>query len=314
MANKGRMKVLITGGAGFIGAALANRLARNGHGVRVLDDLSAGDAARLHADIHFTRGDVRDKPKLWGLLNGVDCVYHLAARVSVSESILYPTEYNDTNVGGTVALMEAMRDAGVQRVVMASSGAIYGEQKESPISERISPNPTSPYGVSKLSAEHYVNTIGQLWGIETVILRIFNAYGAHQPLPPAHPPVIPHLLRQTLTGGSISVFGTGEQSRDFVYIDDVLSALIAAGVTKNVNRRIINIGSGQGTSVNALVDLAARLTGKEPHVLRVSSESAGVSNLVADISLAEKLLNYRPQFDLATGLSQMLKLDSRFSG
>jgi len=180
------MRFLVTGGAGFLGSALANRLARDGHTVRVLDDLSAGDPARLDPAVAFTRGDVSDVPKLWTLLQGVDCVYHLAARVLVPESILYPREYNAVNVGGTVAVMEAMRDAGVKRVVLASSGAVYGEQERQPVSEDARPNPDSPYAVSKLSAEHYVRTIGALWHIETVILRVFNAYGPGQPLPPAH--------------------------------------------------------------------------------------------------------------------------------
>lgn len=307
------MNILITGGAGFIGAALANRLLLDGHTVRVLDDLSAGNPDRLHSDIFFTRGDVRDKPKLWRLLKRVDCVYHLAARVSVPESILYPTEYNETNVGGTVALMEAMRDAGVQRVVFASSAAIYGEQPRSPVAEDFSPHPTSPYGVSKLSAEHYVSTIGRLWGIETVILRIFNTFGPGQPLPPEHPPVIPMMLKQALGGGSIPIYGGGTQVRDFVFIDDVVDSLVAAGSAKGVSRRIINIGSGQGTSVNALAKTIARLTTRELHLLPVPSESGGVSQLVADISLAGELLGYVPRVSLADGLSLMLKHDARFA-
>ena len=133
------MRVLITGGAGFIGTALANRLHSAGHHVRVIDDLSAGSPENLNREIQFTRGDVSDKPKLWSMLNRVDCVYHLAARVYVSESILYPREYNATNVGGTVALMEAMRDAGVKRVVLASSGAIYGDQTVESVTENLPP-------------------------------------------------------------------------------------------------------------------------------------------------------------------------------
>src|SRR5512132_1009316 len=138
------MKFLITGGAGFIGTALANALVRAGNLVRALDDLSSGDPTRLNSAVHFTRGDVADVPKLWSLLQGVDCVYHLAARVSVPESVLYPRDYNATNVGGTVALMQAMRDAGVRRVVLASSGAVYGEQLAQPVREDGVPNPTSP--------------------------------------------------------------------------------------------------------------------------------------------------------------------------
>ena len=169
------MKFLVTGGAGFLGSALANQLAHDGHEVRALDDLSAGDSDRLAAEVLFTRGDVNDRPKLWSLLQGVECVYHLAARVSVPESILFPREYNAVNVGGTVGVMEAMRDAGVKRVVLTSSGAVYGAQLQQPLRETLVPNPDSPYAVSKLSAEAYVRTIGALWGIETVALRVFNA-------------------------------------------------------------------------------------------------------------------------------------------
>ena len=171
------MKFLITGAAGFLGSALANQLAREGHSVRGLDDLSTGDPATLAPEVAFTRGDINDRPKLWTLMQDVQCVYHLAARVLVPESLLYPREYNQVNVGGTVTLMEALRDVGVRRVVFISSGAIYGNQAVQPVAETTTPEPRSPYAVSKLSAEYYVRTIGQLWGIETVVLRVFNAYG-----------------------------------------------------------------------------------------------------------------------------------------
>src|SRR3990170_4049628 len=174
------MNFLITGAAGFLGSSLANQLSREGHLIRGLDDLSAGDPKALGPDVHFTRGDMSDRPKLWTLLQEVDVVYHLAARVSVPESILYPRDYNTVNVGGTVALMEAMRDVGVRRVVLASSGAVYGQQAAQPVREDMPPYPDSPYAVSKLAAEFYVRTIGALWNIETVILRIFNAFGPGQ--------------------------------------------------------------------------------------------------------------------------------------
>src|SRR3990172_2312754 len=182
------MNFLVTGAAGFLGSALANRLVREGHQVRGLDDLSSGDPGRLAPDVLFTRGDVTDRPKLWTLLQDVDCVYHLAARVSVPESVLYPREYNAVNVGGAVSVMEAMRDVGVKRVVLISSGAVYGDQPDQPMREDAVPNPRSPYAVSKLAAEYYVRTIGSLWGIETVALRVFNAYGPGQPIPAAPGP------------------------------------------------------------------------------------------------------------------------------
>jgi len=156
------MNFLVTGGAGFLGAALSNRLARQGHNVRVLDDLSAGDPSRLTPEVHFTRGDINDRPVLWTLLQDVDCVYHLAAKVSVPESILFPRDYNKVNVGGTVSLMEAVRDAQTRRVVLISSGAVYGEQSTPGIKETIIPQPRSPYAVSKILAEYYTHTIAAL--------------------------------------------------------------------------------------------------------------------------------------------------------
>ncbi len=307
------MRFLITGGAGFLGAALANRLASEGHQVRVVDDLSAGDAARLDRAVLFTRGSVLDRPKMWTLLQDVDCVYHLAARVLVSESILYPREYNEVNVGGTVSVMEAMRDAGVRRVIFTSSGAVYGEQAHQPVREDQPPNPQSPYAVSKLAAEYYVRTIGALWGIETVIMRIFNAYGPGQNLPPSHPPVVPRLLQQALRGASLVVFGSGAQTRDFVYVDDVVRALVAAA-TADVNRCTLNVGSGVETSINELVSQVAEAVGREVEVLLSPAESGGVSRLCADLTAVRRLLGYEPRVDLREGLRLTLKLDPRFAG
>jgi UDP-glucose 4-epimerase len=260
----------------------------------------------------FTRGSVLDRPKLWTLLQDIDCVYHLAARVLVSESILYPREYNEANVGGTVSVMEAMRDAGVRRVVFTSSGAVYGEQAHQPVREDQIPNPQSPYAVSKLAAEYYVRTIGALWGIETVITRIFNAYGPGQNLPPSHPPVVPRFLQQALRGGSLVIFGGGAQTRDFVYVDDVVDALMAAATASDVDRRTINIGSGQETSVNELAALVAKAVGREVEILHSPAESGGVSHLRADISLARRLLDHDPQVDLKQGLRYTLERDPRF--
>ncbi|TEU11845.1 MAG: NAD-dependent epimerase/dehydratase family protein [Anaerolineales bacterium] len=307
------MRFLITGGAGFIGSALANRLVGAGHDVRVLDDLSAGcDPARLDPRVLFTRGDVRNVPKLWTLLQKVDCVYHLAARVYVEQSVLYPREYNDVNVGGTVAVMEAMRDAGVKRVVLASSGAVYGEQAMQPVKETQPPNPQSPYAVSKIAAEHYVFTIGALWDIETVALRIFNAYGPGQQLPTSHPPVIPQSVKQALSGGSLVVFGDGSQTRDFVHIDDVVEAMVAAATASDVDRAIINVGSGRELSINELIKKVEQATRRKVHSLYNAAQSGGVSRLVADISLAKRKLGFKPRTDIDKGLRLLLERDPQF--
>jgi UDP-glucose 4-epimerase len=305
------MRFLITGAAGFLGSALSNRLARDNNVVRGLDDLSTGDPQSLLPEIHLTRGDNNDRPKLWTLLQDIDCVFHLAARVSVPESLLYPREYNQVNVGGTVTLMEAMRDVGVRRVVFISSGAVYGEHGTQPLKESAIPNPSSPYAVSKLSAEYYVRTIGMLWGIETVVLRVFNAYGPGQHLPPVHAPVIPYFLRQACHSGTIVVHGDGSQTRDYVYLNDVVEAMVAAATAPGINQKIINVGSGTETSVRDLVNLALEVTGGRPEVVYNPRNEGGVRRMRADLTQSEALLNYRPAVDLRTGLQMTFAKDKR---
>ncbi len=308
------MKFLITGVAGFLGSHLASFLSREGHQVRGLDDLSAGNPQDLVPDVLFTRGDINDRPKLWTLLQEVDCVYHLAARVSVPESIIYPREYNATNVGGTVSLMEAMRDVGVRRVVFISSGAVYGDRGEQPLKESAPPNPRSPYAVSKLAAEYYVHTIGRLWGIESVSLRVFNAYGPGQHLPVSHPPVIPNYLRQALRGGTLVMHGDGAQTRDYVYIDDVVSAMIAAATAPGIDQMVINIGSGTETSVRELVRLVLDITGSRAEILSNPRHDPGVSRMCADLGLVREKLGYQPRLMLEEGLRLTLERDTRFRG
>lgn len=306
------MRILITGGAGFIGSHLANQLHLQGHFVRVLDDLSGGDPTRLTTGINLSRGDVRDIPKLWSLLQGVEVVYHLAARVSVPASVLYPREYNDVNVGGTVALLEACRDVGVRRVILASSATIYGNQAQQPVHEEMAPQPTVPYAVSKLAAEQFLFIIGRLAGFETVALRIFNAYGPGQPLPPVHAPVIPLFMHQILGGGSVVVQGDGSQTRDFVYIDDVVKALIATADAVGVDQQIINIGSGLEITVNALIERIAQGVDRKANILYNRETSGGVGRLVADLSKARRLLGYTPAVEMAAGLQRLLQQDPLF--
>lgn len=308
------MRVLITGGAGFIGSHLANELQGRGHYVRVLDNLSGGDPARLMEGINFSRGDVRDIPRLWSLLQGVDVVFHLAALVSVPASVLYPREYNDVNVGGTVCLLEACRDVGsVKRVVLGSSGTVYGDHSRQPVDESMETRPAVPYAVSKVAAEQYLFTIGRLSHFETVALRIFNAFGPGQPLPPAHPPVIPQVMQQVLGKGSVMVYGNGSQTRDFVYIDDVVDALISAALAPGVDQQIINVGSGIETSVNALVAAIGAITELKANVLYNRETTGGLARLVADLTKAKHLLGYQPRTQLETGLRKLLGMDPIFA-
>ncbi len=296
------MKFLITGGAGFIGVALSNRLASQGHQVTVLDDCSTGDPTKLAGNVKFVKGNISDKTLLWTLLQDIDCVFHLAARVSVPESTLFPSGYNHVNVSGTVTLMEAIRDTRVKRIVLASSGAIYGDQTEIPYKESFEVKPRSPYAVSKLAAEHYVRTIGMQSGVEAVCLRIFNAYGEGQRIPLSHPPIIPSFLRNALSNSSIVIHGDGKQTRDYIYIDDLINAMVTSATAVGVDQEVINIGSGVETSIRELVRLVRLVTGKKPQEIFNPHKAAGANRMCADISKACEKLDFMPMVPLETGL------------
>jgi UDP-glucose 4-epimerase len=205
-----------------------------------------------------------------------------------------------------------MRDVGVRRVVFISSGAVYGDQADQPLRETYTPNPRSPYAVSKLAGEYYVRTIGDLWGIESVSLRVFNTYGPGQHLPPSHPPVIPNYLRQAVRNGTLVMHGKGEQTRDYVFVDDVVSAMIAAATAPGVNHLTINIGSGVETSLLDLVGLVMQATGRKVEVITNHRTDPGVSHMRADISLAREKLGYQPRISLLDGLRLTLERDPRY--
>jgi UDP-glucose 4-epimerase len=208
--------------------------------------------------------------------------------------------------------MEAMRDVGVRRVVFVSSGAVYGDRGEQPLVEEARLDPRSPYAVSKLAAEYYVRTIGNLWGIETVSLRVFNAYGPGQRLPPSHAPVIPHYLRQAMRGSTLVMHGDGSQTRDYVFVEDVVSAMISAATAPNVNQMVFNIGSGLETSIRDLIRTIMQVLGITVEAIANPRNDPGVSRMRADISLARDRLGYQPRISLEEGLRLTLERDPRF--
>ena len=195
----------------------------------------------------------------------------------------------------------------MRRVVFISSGAVYGEQELQPLRETAAPNPQSPYAVSKLASEYYLRTIGKLWDIETVILRLFNVYGPGQHFPPVHAPVIPYFLRQALNNGNIVVHGDGQQTRDYVYIDDAVNAMTAAASASAANQRIINVGSGIETSTRELVRQVIEVTGSSPQVIYNPRNEGGVRRMCADLSLASELLGYQCSVPLFEGLRSTLE-------
>jgi UDP-glucose 4-epimerase len=191
--------------------------------------------------------------------------------------------------------------------VLASSATVYGPQHTQPVAETAWPHPQAPYAVSKLAAEHYIFSLGELYSITTVALRIFNAYGPGQRVPPVHAPVIPHFVRNILSGASIVIHGSGSQTRDFVYIDDVVDALIAASEARDAHGKVINVGSGEETSLDELVATLAELTGRRPDVIHNQQQGGGLPRLVADLGEARAVLGYQPQAPLRDGLVRMIE-------
>ena len=303
------MKCFVTGAAGFLGTALSNRLIEEGHQVIGMDDCSVGAPERLRKEVEFVRNDLNSKESLWRLLKNVDCIYHLAAKVIVPESLLYPAEYEKTNAGGTVTLLEAMHDVGNRRMIFASSGAIYGNQKVMPLREDMNPRPESPYAVSKLSGELYIRTIGQLWGLQAVCLRVFNCYGPYQGFSFTHSPVIPTFLRQCALKGSVVIHGDGTKTRDFVYVDDVLDAFMAASTLEDSDETVINVGSGQETSVSDVLSLAEKVTGMDAQVIYNPRRVGGADRMCADLTIARKKLNYQPKVMLEEGMRRTFEAD-----
>ncbi len=217
-------------------------------------------------------------------------------------------------MGGTVALLEACRDVGtVKRVILGSSATVYGNQSAQPVDETMEPRPGVPYAVSKVAAEQYLFTIGRQSGFETVALRIFNAYGPGQQAPPTHAPVVPQFARQILGRGSVLVNGDGAQTRDFVYIDDVIDALRSAGESPGVDGQIINIGSGEEVAINDLIAQIAAIARMSANVLYNREASGGIARLVADIAKARDLLHFRPRTRLETGLRTLLAAEPALS-
>ena len=303
------MKCFVTGAAGFLGTALSNRLVREGHEVIGLDDCSAGIPEHLSPEVEFVRNDLNSKESLWRLLKNIDCIYHLAAKVIVPDSLLYPGEYEKTNVGGTVTLLEAMHDVGNRKMIFASSGTIYGNQPVMPLREDMAPRPESPYAVSKLSGELYIRTIGQLWDLQAVCLRIFNCYGPFQGFSFTHSPVIPTFLRQCALKGTVVIHGDGTKTRDFVYVDDVVDAFIAASSLEDSDETVINIGSGQETSVSDVLTMAEKVTGKSAQLIYNPRRVGGAERMCADLTIARNKLNYSPKVMLEEGMRRTFEAD-----
>jgi UDP-glucose 4-epimerase len=298
------MNALVTGGAGFIGSNLVQGLLAEGHAVTLLDNFSSGYRSNLTdlSGAHLIEGDIRDATTVGKAMAGMEAVFHLAASVGNQRSIDNPILDAEINVIGTIRLLEAARRAGVRKFVTSSSAGIFGELKTLPIREDHPVEPDSPYGASKLCAEKETLAFGKLYGIETVCLRYFNVYGPHQRFD-AYGNVIPIFVFQMLRGEPLTIFGDGEQTRDFVNVRDVVQANMRAASTRGA-RGAFNIGSGSRITINALVQKLGAAAGFQPRVQHAPPRRGDVRDSLADISAARRAFGFEPVVELDEGLAE----------
>ncbi|MFC5973896.1 NAD-dependent epimerase/dehydratase family protein [Halomarina salina] len=299
--------VLVTGGAGFIGSHLVEALAET-NDVRVLDDLSTGRAENLHRDATLVRGDLCDPDTLDEAMAGVDLVFHEAANASVARSVEDPIASHQVNTAGTLGVFERARVADA-RVVLASSTAIYGDPTEVPVTEDEPTTPQSPYGVEKLSGDHYARLYHDLYGLETVALRYFNVYGPRQ-AGGEYSGVITTFLEQACAGQDITVEGDGSQIRDFVHVSDIVRANLLAATTDEVGEAY-NIGTGRSVSILELAELIRDLSGSRSEIVHVDERPGDIHASRADISKAKASLGFEPTVTLREGLGGLVRQPAR---
>ncbi len=297
---------LVTGGAGFIGSHIAEALLTRGDRVRILDNFSTGTRANLAAlpGVEVIEGDIRSFHIVREAVEGVHLVIHLAALPSVPRSIRDPITTNDVNVVGTLNLLTASRDARVARLVYASSSSIYGPSATLPTSEATLVRPISPYAVSKLAGEHYCRAFAELYGFETVILRYFNVFGPRQSPFSQYAGVIPLFIRQLLEGEAPQVFGDGNQTRDFTYVENVVRATLAACSASRVSGRVFNVGAGQPVSIRQLVEALAQLLEQQVRLEFLPARTGDIRHSHADIEAAREVLHYDPTVSFHEGLER----------
>jgi len=298
---------LVTGGAGFIGSHIAQRLVTLGHRVRIVDNLSTGFRENVDAvggDVEFIEGDLRDPAVCKAAVRGVDVVFHVAALPSVPRSLRDPIGSHESNVTGTLNVLEAARHAGVRRVVYSSSSSVYGDTSVLPKTEPVELLPKSPYAAAKLAGELYVLAYARAGLVQGVALRYFNVFGPRQDPNGPYAAVIPLFMRAALTGSVATLFGDGSQTRDFTFVDNVVAAnlLAAAGPADRVSGSVVNCGAGQRTSLLQLVRLIETLTGKTIHVEHRAPREGDVRDSQAGLDRAHAVLGYTPHVSLEEGL------------
>ncbi len=315
MTSMARTSV-VTGGAGFIGSNLVHALLARGDRVRVLDDLSTGRAVNLddvRRDVELVDGDVRDADAVARAIEGTALVFHQAAIPSVARSVADPVATNDVNVTGTLNVLVSARDAEVERVVYASSAAVYGNADTLPLHEGMPTRPASPYGVSKLAGERYLEAFTRTDGLPTVALRYLNVFGPRQNPRSEYAAAIPRFISCTVGADAPTIFGDGEQARDFVFVDDVVHAnLLAAEAIEPAWGRAFNIGRGERRTVNELLDAIRTLVpGEHPTPVNAPPRAGEIRDSWSDISAAREVLGYEPAVAFEEGLRRTIEWIAR---
>jgi UDP-glucose 4-epimerase len=301
---------LVTGGAGFIGSHIVEKLVSMGEKVRVLDNLSFGNTANFNgveAKIEMISGDLLDPAAVAKAMEGVEVVFHQAALRSVPFSVKNPALVNRVNVEGTLNVLTAARDSGVKRVVYASSSSVYGKGAMLPKSEHDTPSPISPYAVSKLAGEYYAKVFTELYGLETVGLRYFNVYGPRQDPNSQYAAVIPRFIQWALQGEPLEVHGDGLQSRDFTYIDNVVQANLQAAHSELGAGGVFNVGEGKSHTLLDLVDLLEEIIGTKLQLLHMAGRAGDVRYTRAEISESQRCLGYRPRVSFEEGTAKTVE-------
>jgi UDP-glucose 4-epimerase len=304
------MRALVTGGAGFIGSHLVTRLAADGHEVRILDNFATGRRSNLlafPAEVELIEGDIQSYERVHNAVAGCEVVFHIAALPSVPRSIQDPLTSHHTNSTGTLNVLLAARDAGVRRVVMASSSSVYGMNEALPKREDMPPAPISPYAVGKLAGEGYCRSFAEVYGLETVALRYFNVFGPRQDPRSQYAAVIPRFIASLLAAEPPTVFGDGEQSRDFTYVDNAVEANLLAMDAQGVAGEVFNIACGDRTTINELLAELRDLLDADVEPVQVASRPGEVRHSQADCGRAREVLGYGPRIDLREGLRRTIE-------
>lgn len=312
-------RYLVTGGAGFIGSNLTAALVARGEKVRVLDNLSTGHwglLRRLVGDsplVETITGDIRNPSIVRSAMEGVDIVFHQAALGSVPRSVESPVESDAVNVQGTVVVLDAARRAKVRRLIFAASSSAYGDTEALPKHEAMPPSPMSPYAVTKLTCEYYMRVFADLYGIETLSLRYFNVFGPNQLPDGAYAAAIPRFVKAALVGEPIVIYGDGEQTRDFCFIDNAVRAnLLAADSSSKLSGQVINVAGGRRIGLNDLVRELGRVLGRAPEVCHIDPRPGDIRHSLADISRAKSLIGYEPLVTWESGLPRTVEFMREF--